>query len=417
MKKILLKIIYFLYAFLWKLYIKKYKPIVIWVTWSVWKTSCRMIIYQVLKQFLSDKKIYTSPKNFNSELWLVFSIFALEKYKPSIKNYIKIWFMFLSELLFWKKKYDILVLEYWVDHPWDMDFLLKIVKPDYSVFTQLDFIHVENFLWKKQIWEEKIKLIKNTREKAYLNKQDEFLYDISEKLLVDYDFYNKKNSYKHKYILEDKKILSLLKIDNSIIKTNVMWEDNFVYLALALKMLENFWVNYIASWSYIELINQPWRFNLFNWINWSVLIDSTYNAWPASMFKMIQNTVYLRNSIFKNYEILFVIWDMRELWTKSRQEHRKLYHYLNAYWKIISIWKETRDNFGSHLWSFKYASDAWLFLKDYLERSEKKYIILFKWSQNTIFTEEALKQVLADKNNAKKLVRQDDYWMKNKKNY
>ncbi|MDD3145178.1 MAG: Mur ligase family protein [Candidatus Gracilibacteria bacterium] len=417
MKKILLKIIFFLYAFLGKLYIKKYKPIVIGVTGSVGKTSARMIIYQVLKQFLDDKKIYTSPKNFNSELGLVFSIFALERYKPSIKNYIKIWFLFLFELIFGKKKYDILVLEYGVDHPGDMDFLLKIAKPDYSVFTQLDFIHVENFSGKKQIGEEKIKLIKNTRKKAYLNKQDEFLNDISEKLLVEYEFFNKKNSYKHKYILEDKKILSLLKTDNSIIKTNIMGEDNFVYLILAIKMLENFGVNYVAAGTYIELINQPGRFNLFNGINGSVLIDSTYNAGPASMFKMIQNTVYLRNNIFRNYEILFVIGDMRELGTKSRQEHRKLYHYLNSYGKIISIGKETRDNFGTHLGSFKYARDAGLFLKDYLERSDKKYIILFKGSQNTIFTEEALKQVLADKNNIKKLVRQDDYWMKNKKNY
>lgn len=417
MKKFILKLFYNMYAILWKAYIKKYKPIVIWVTWSVGKTSARMIIYQVLKQFLGDKKIYTSPKNFNSELGLVFSIFALESYKPSIKNYIKIWFIFLFELLSWKKKYDIIVLEYWVDHPWDMDFLLKIVKPDYSVFTKLDSIHIENFSSKKQIGEEKIKLVRNTKAKAYLNIQDEFLKEISDKLLVNFDFFNKKHSYRHKYICEDKKIFSLLKIENSIIKTNIMWEENFVYLILALKMLENFWVNYIQAWTYIELINQSGRFNLFNWINWSVLVDSTYNAWPASMFKMIQNTVYLRDSIFRNYEILFVIGDMRELWVKSRQEHRKLYYYLNTYWKIISIWKETRDNFGNHLWSFKYASDAWLFLKDYLERSDKKYIILFKWSQNTIFTEEALKQVLADKNNVKKLVRQDDYWMKKKKNY
>gem|GEM_PF-3813880 len=32
-----------------------------------------------------------------------------------------------------------------------MDFLLKIAKPDYSVFTKLDFIHVQNFESKKQI--------------------------------------------------------------------------------------------------------------------------------------------------------------------------------------------------------------------------------------------------------------------------
>lgn len=417
MKKIILNIFYKMYAILWKAYIKKYKPIVIWVTWSVGKTSCRMIIYQVLKQFLTDKKVYTSPKNFNSELGLVFSIFALESYKPSIKNYIKIWFLFLWELLFWKKKYDIIVLEYWVDHPGDMDFLLKIAKPDYSVFTKLDFIHVENFENKEQIWHEKIKLVLNTKEKSYLNKQDEFLHDYSKKLKTPFDFFNKKHEYKHKYICEDKKIFSMLKIENNIIKTNILWDDNFIYLSLAINILKNFWVNYIEAWSYINLINQSGRFNLFNWVNGSVLIDSTYNAWPASMLKMIENTVYLRDSIFKKYEILFVIWDMRELWKKSNQEHRKLYHYLKSYWKIVSIWKETEHNFWKHLWNFKYSKDAWLFVKDYLERSDKKYIVLFKWSQNTIFTEEALKEVLADKRNAKRLVRQDAYWLENKKNY
>ena len=75
------------------------------------------------------------------------------------------------------------------------------------------------------------------------------------------------------------------------------------------------------------------------------------------------------------------------------------------------------QNFGHHLWNFKYASDAWLFVRDYIEKSNEKYIVLFKWSQNTIFTEEALKEVLADKRNAKRLVRQDDYWLENKKNY
>ncbi|MDD3793804.1 MAG: Mur ligase family protein [Candidatus Gracilibacteria bacterium] len=417
MKKIILNILYKIYAILGKAYIKKYKPIVIGVTGSVGKTSCRMIIYQVLKQFLTDKKVYTSPKNFNSELGLVFSIFALEKYKPSIKNYIKIWFIFLRELLFGKKKYDIIVLEYGVDHPGDMDFLLNIVKPDYSVFTKLDFIHVENFENKEQIGHEKIKLVLNTKVKSYLNKQDEFLNDYSKKLKTSFDFFNKKHEYKHKYICEDKKIFSMLKIENNIIKTNILGDDNFVYLALAINILKNFQVNYIEAGSYINLVNQNGRFNLFNGINGSVLIDSTYNAGPASMLKMIENTVYLRDSIFKKYDILFVIGDMRELGKKSNQEHRKLYHYLKSYGKIVSIGKETSHNFGKHLGNFKYAKDAGLFVRDYLINSDKKYIVLFKGSQNTIFTEEALKEVLADKRNAKRLVRQDDYWMENKKGY
>jgi len=58
--------------------------------------------------------------------------------------------------------------------------------------------------------------------KAYLNKQDEYLVENAPKLLVENQFFNRKHEYKHKYICEDKKILSLLKIDNSIIKTNIM---------------------------------------------------------------------------------------------------------------------------------------------------------------------------------------------------
>ncbi len=408
------KVVYFMFSILWKLYIKKYKPVVIWVTWSVGKTSSRMIIYQVLKQFLPDKKIYTSPKNFNSELWLVFSIYALEKYKPSLKNLIKVFFLFSQELIFWKKKYDIIVLEYGIDHPWDMDFLLKIAKPDYSVFTKLDYIHVQNFKSKEDIWKEKIKLIKATKNKAFLNQKDEFLEKESKNLKVKHSFFNKKDSFKHKYFVENDKILSLLKFKDDIVKTNILWEENFVYIGLALKILKEFWVKHIDKNQTINLINQPWRFTLFNWVFGSVLIDSTYNAWPASMIKMIENAVTLRDKVFKKYELLFVIWDMRELWKKSRNEHRKLYHYLSHFWKIISVWKETKNHFWDHLWNFEKSSDAWKYLYNFLETSSKKYLVLFKWSQNTIFTEEALKQVLKNENSKKMLVRQDDYWMKQK---
>ena len=51
---------------------------------------------------------------------------------------------------------------------------------------------------------------------------------------------------------------------------------------------------------------------------------------------------------------------------------------------------------------------------DFLKRSDDKWIILFKWSQNTIFLEEAVKQVLANKEDSKHLTRQSDRWMQKK---
>lgn len=65
------KLLWWYYKLLGKLahsYIAKHDPRIIGINGSVGKTSCRMIVYQTLQQFLPDKRIYTSPKNFNGEL-------------------------------------------------------------------------------------------------------------------------------------------------------------------------------------------------------------------------------------------------------------------------------------------------------------------------------------------------------------
>jgi hypothetical protein len=55
-----------------------------------------------------------------------------------------------------------------------------------------------------------------------------------------------------------------------------------------------------------------------------------------------------------------------------------------------------------------------MWIVDFLKRSDEKWIILFKGSQNTIFLEEAVKQVLANKEDAKHLTRQSEWWMQKK---
>lgn len=55
-----------------------------------------------------------------------------------------------------------------------------------------------------------------------------------------------------------------------------------------------------------------------------------------------------------------------------------------------------------------------MWIVDFLKRSDEKWIILFKGSQNTIFLEEAVKQVLANKADVKYLTRQSDRWMEKK---
>ena len=106
MKQKLLKLLYNFLAFCAKIYIARHKIKIVAITGSVGKTSCRMVVAQVLEQIsstpsnlplmkgkeknYSEKKIYTSPKNYNSELGLVFSVFQIEEYHPSVKNLLKL---------------------------------------------------------------------------------------------------------------------------------------------------------------------------------------------------------------------------------------------------------------------------------------------------------------------------------------
>lgn len=55
--------------------------------------------------------------------------------------------------------------------------------------------------------------------------------------------------------------------------------------------------------------------------------------------------------------------------------------------------------------------------EEIISHPDKKYFILVKGSQNTIFTEEAVKELLKNPDDALKLVRQDNMWMGKKETF
>lgn len=409
MKKLILKILYFILKTLAKVYLYRTKPFVVWVTWSVWKTSCRMIVSKILSDNLKEKKVYTSPKNFNSEIGLVLSIFSIEKFSPGIKNIVLLVFSLFFKSFFAKKKYDILILEYGIDKPGDMDFLLSIIKPDISIFTKFDSIHAENFPdLKKWILKEKIKLSKNSNSKSYINCSDSDLQNEYDKLKWNKGCFYDISDFEYK--MDSEKLYSEFKSDDIKVKTNMLWSETFSYITLSFEILKDLWVFVDSKEVFLELKNQDWRFNILKWINDSLIIDSSYNAWPESMKKMIENTFNISDKL-SNHKTLFIVWDMRELWNYSEQKHKEIARILKDQ-EVLTVWEKFKKYCDVE--NFKNSKLLWKYLKDYLEKSDDKYIILFKWSQNTIFLEEAIKQVLKDKNDILKLVRQDEIFMNKK---
>ena len=447
MRKKLLNFYCKLLSFFARKYLAKHKPLVIWINWSVWKTSCRMIIYQTLCKFINNKKIYTSSKNFNGELWLSLSIFEIEEFVPSLFWSLKVFFKTMFMCFFWKKPYDIIVLEYGIDHPWEMEFLLNIVQPQIWVFTAIDSVHSMQFGSPENIAKEEKKMVQNTLELALLNIDDKDAMSLVDEIEIDYltyqtqwynsewdiTFSNEKFEYKDDNLYSNFDLS--IRQKNVNITTNILWKANYGYIWVALAILDI--INY-KDWKasifdsfdnvFLEYKLQWWRLSVFNWLYDSLLFDSTYNSSPLSVQKIL-NTVYnIKNDLFSDSEIWLMLWDMRELWKLTESDHRKIATYVHSVAdRVFLVWENMQKYLKDELekiWydmskveEFTDSVTLWNRVKDELKKSDWKKLVIWKGSQNTIYLEEAIKILLADDEDSKNLVRQSDWWLRKKKRF
>lgn len=410
-----------------------------------------MIIHQTLEHFFPNKKISTSPKNFNGEFWLSLSVFEITERAPSFFNMLKVCIKAFFISIFGWKKYDAIVLEYWIDNPWEMDFILKVAHPDIWVFTAIDAVHSEQFWDPQKIANEEIKMALNTKNLVFLNANDEYAMQLVDKIKVDkliYKtfnddkleadiFFDEQNYIKGEWIAEIKSEF-LLHIRNQKykIQTNQYWKMNYWYIWVALCIAETLayqWEEdiHLTKNKHVELKYklQPGRLSMFEWKFNSLLIDSTYNSSPLSVRKTIDSAYSIKRECYPDSKIWLILWDMRELWNLTESEHRKLAWYVSQAWdKLFLLWESMKKYLADEL--DKISATKNLTVCDSLKELENKIekelknnkskspiILIFKWSQNTIFLEEAVKHFLKDSNDEKLLTRQSEFWMKKKEKY
>lgn len=217
------------------------------------------------------------------------------------------------------------------------------------------------------------------------------------------------------------------------VTTNIVWKANYGYIWVALAILDiiNFMDGKASIFDnfdeiYLEYKLQWWRFSVFNWLNDSLIFDSTYNASPLSVQKVLDTVHNIRKSLFPKSEIWVMLGDMRELWNLTESDHRKIAS--NVYSvadRLFLVWENMQKYLKDELekiWydmekivEFKHSRDLWEYVKSELEKQERPVLVIWKWSQNTIFLEEAVKILLADDEDIKYLVRQSN-WRQKKKN-
>jgi UDP-N-acetylmuramoyl-tripeptide--D-alanyl-D-alanine ligase len=124
-----------------KRYIAKHQPLVVGVTGSAGKSSSVTAIGTVLAQLLPEQKVYFPSKQLNGELGMPLTVFQIEYFGPTFKYVITTTWKVVKQYISPTKPYDIIVLEYGVDHVGEMDVLVDIAHPDFGVITNIDTVH------------------------------------------------------------------------------------------------------------------------------------------------------------------------------------------------------------------------------------------------------------------------------------
>lgn len=127
-----------------------------------------------------------------------------------------------------------------------------------------------------------------------------------------------------------------LKSQSYSLKTNLLGKPNYGYLSVALVMAQILVLKikaeeldmkkFLAEPLIFQL--QAGRCSLFKGKEESILVDSSYNASPLSMRKLIDTTLMLNKSLPEQRKVMLVLGDMRELGDLTEKEHRLLAAYV-----------------------------------------------------------------------------------------
>lgn len=412
-----------------KKYIAKHQPIVVGVTGSAGKSSAVTAIGTVLKQLLPEQRVYFPSKQLNGELGMPLTIFQIEYFWPTIKYLITTTWNVARQYLRQTKPYDIIVLEYGVDHVGEMDVLVDIVRPDFAMITNIDKVHFGDPC---VTWQEKSKLIMAVKQWGYLPLQEVVRSNGEqqevEKKLTTFAIHDKQadiDLISYEFLLDNPMQAGvagdvLIGDDMIDIITNSVETYYIIYAAIGYDIARKLWVAHIKRLPlYFQLPSS--RATLLGWIYDSIIFDSSYNSSPVGTYHILDIIQEMKKQL-PDYGLICLMGEMRELYDLTKSAHTNLAQQLIDM-NVDYIWLvgESTQQYMFNPLVKVYGEDRVMYSADSrklgqrvaqtIANDDKKYIILVKWSQNTIYLEEAIKELLTNPNDVDKLCRQSDRWM------
>jgi UDP-N-acetylmuramoyl-tripeptide--D-alanyl-D-alanine ligase len=409
------------------LVLKRFKPKIIAVTGSVGKTSTKDAIFGALSQNLHIRK---DSKSFNSEIGVPLSILGL----PNGYLSFKLWFQNLVDgfLAIFSGNYpDWLVLEFGVDRPGDMEFLVKWIKLDIAVLTRFPDVpvHVEYFESPLEIINEKKKILKSLKPNGVvvLNADDSKIMEIKDKIkskVLTFGITNEADvrASNQETILDDGGVPMGInfKVDykeNSVpVSIKGVLGKQHVYPALAAiccGISQDISIVDMTS-ALSDFGVAPGRMRILDGVDDSIIIDDSYNASPVS----VQEAVKVLGDIASKGLKIAVLGDMTEIGRYTANEHRiigKMVHDLGINYlftmgkraEFIADEAVASRMAKSKVFSFSDHNELEKKLREFIEPGTT---VLVKGSQS-MRMEKVVEEIMQKKDEAKKLlVRQDQFW-------
>lgn len=434
MKSILQKIL----AYLARATIRRYHPVVVGITGSVGKTSTRQAVFTVLKK---QYRVRTAEKNYNNEIGLPLTILGIPHYGRNVVAWVLAFIRIGISLMAAKGRYpEVLVLEYGVDQPHDMERLIQIARPYIAVVTAMGDIpvHVEFFQDPEELAAEKAKLVAAVPVDgtAILNLDDDAVYHMKGKALAKVVTFGVDEHADFRivaYRLQTIKDVAWgdmadgisFKIESAGHLVPFRLHDTFgfptAYAAVAAVAVGSVMgVNLLESSEAFRHYYPPaGRLRLIKGVKGSLILDDTYNAAPESTRAALET---LRDLPGKRK--IAVLGDMLELGRYSEQAHRAIGDCAAGFVDMLvavgprakfiadeartrGVEREARVLDSDRMMWCDDALSAGMALKQFIRGGD---LILVKGSQ-AMRMEKVVEEVMAHPEQAGELlVRQDDYW-------
>ena len=151
-----------------KLHIAIHRPTKVVVVGSVGKTSTKMALAKLLE---TEKRVSYMDDSYNDGIGLYLSVFELKV--PNRTTPVR-WFGLLLKAIWHMISHhdEILVLEYGISKPGDMDAMLRLARPDVTVLTAVTPEHMEYLKTIDIVGAEETKAVRAAREFAVVNAED-----------------------------------------------------------------------------------------------------------------------------------------------------------------------------------------------------------------------------------------------------